>query len=137
MTRGNLSWICFKFFVGKEWVVLHKKFVQKCVFIYHILSYTDPIFETSLEKQLIKKCSPNAMHILVFFSAKRDNSIINGKWSGVFKGKKISLQKDLDPINDTVLFEMKVIHCTKLQATFVPGKIYFLVLHFSMANKLV
>lgn len=53
------------------------------------------------------------------------------------KGKKISLQKDLDPINDTVLFEMKVIHCTKLQATFVPGKIYFLVLHFSMANKLV
>lgn len=74
MTRGNLSWICFKFFVGKEWVVLHKKFVQKCVFIYHILSYTDPIFETSLEKQLIKKCSPNAMHILVFFSAKRDNS---------------------------------------------------------------
>lgn len=55
-------------------MVLHKKFVQKCVFIYHILSYTDPIFETSLEKQLIKKCSPNAMHILVFFSAKRDNS---------------------------------------------------------------
>lgn len=47
------------------------------------------------------------------------------------------MQKDLDPINDTVLFEMKVIHCTKLQATFVPGKIYFLVLHFSMANKLV
>lgn len=45
------------------------------------------------------------------------------------------MQKDLDPINDTVLFEMKVIHCTKLQATFVPGKIYFLVLHFSMAGK--
>lgn len=113
-------------------MVLHKKFVQKCVFIYHILSYTDPIFETSLEKQLIKKCSPNAMHILVFFSAKRDNS---NQWKMIWSFQR--LQKDLDPINDTVLFEMKVIHCTKLQATFVPGKIYFLVLHFSMANKLV
>lgn len=72
------------------------------------------------------------MHILVFFSAKRDNS---NQWKMIWSFQ--SLQKDLDPINDTVLFEMKVIHCTKLQATFVPGKIYFLVLHFSMANKLV
>lgn len=88
MTRGNLSWICFKFFVGKEWVVLHKKFVQKCVFIYHILSYTDPIFEKSLEKQQIKKCSPNAMHIFKFFPLQREITLINGKCIGVFKGKK-------------------------------------------------